>query len=143
MEVLFNRFSSLGKDILSNLDDISLATFKKSSRELSNLFEMERIYWIRIINKYKFYLDVTGENSWKKVITKTPVEIIKQLAKITQDFFNLDSVGCELYGGGPYAQADYEGPDGTWGLLPPKWSPHHIAANFGLLKLFEFVVKKT
>ena len=46
MEVLFNRFSSLGKDILSNLDDISLATFKESSRELSNLFELERIYLI-------------------------------------------------------------------------------------------------
>ena len=55
----------------------------------------------------------------------------------------MDSVGCELYGGGPYAQADYEGPDGTWGLLNPKWSPHHIVANFGSLKLFEFVVKRT
>ena len=96
MEVLFNRFSSLGKDILSNLDDISIATLKESSRELSHLFELERIYWIRIIKKYKFYLDMTRDNSWKKVITKTSVEIMKQLAKITQDFFNLDSVGCEL-----------------------------------------------
>ena len=112
MEDLFNRFPSLGKEILSDLDDKSLATFKKSTKELSNLFEIERLYWIRIIKKYNFSLDMSGD-LWKKILTKTPLKIIKQLANITKDFFNLDSVGCELYGGGPFEQADYEGPDGT------------------------------
>ena len=118
MEDLDWRFSLISKIILNNVDDISLANFKKASRENSNFLENERFYWIRIIKKYSANFEEFKE-SWKKVISKTQVDFLKNLAIDVQTFFNSFSKR--------YNQ---------------QWHPLFIGAERGSLPLCEHVVKE-
>ena len=73
--------------VFENLDDESLVKVKESSKEINNYLQNERFYWIRIIKKDGEYFKEFAD-SWKKVIDKTPVEIVKELAMTVEDFFN-------------------------------------------------------
>ena len=86
MEELGSRFPLISQIILNNVDDNSLANFRKVSRENSNFLDNERFYWIRNIKKYSSNLEEFQE-SWKKVINKTPVDFLKNLATDVQSFF--------------------------------------------------------
>ena len=61
--------------VFENLDDESLVKVKESSKEINNHLQNERFYWIRIIRKHGEYFKEFAD-SWKKVIDKTPVEIV-------------------------------------------------------------------
>ena len=81
MEILSKRFPLAGELVLSNLDDQSLTTIKESSRDINEFLGNGRFFWIRIIRKY--IKNFEGfEESWKEVINKTPVDIVKQLSLI-------------------------------------------------------------
>ena len=86
MEDLGRRFPLISQIILNNVDDKSLTNFRKASRENSNFLDNERFYWIRNIKKYSSNLEEFQE-SWKKVINKTPVDFLKNLATDVQSFF--------------------------------------------------------
>ena len=119
MEDLGWRFPLISKIILNNVDNISLANFRKASRENSNFLENERFYWIRIIKKYSANFEEFKE-SWKKVISKTQVDFLKNLAIDVQTFFNSFSKR--------YNQ---------------QWHPLFIGAERGSLPLCEHVVNRT
>ena len=52
MEIFFKRFPLASKMILRNLDNQSLVRSKEVSREVSEILDKERFYWIRIIAKH-------------------------------------------------------------------------------------------
>ena len=86
LEDLCKRFPELAKKLLQNLDDQSLVIFKETSRDIYSVSTNERAYWLRIIQKYSGNL-LEFQNSWKKVLNKIPIEILKQLATATWEFF--------------------------------------------------------
>ena len=79
MEDLGRKFPLISKIILNNIDNISLARFREASRENDNFLNSERFYWIRNIKKYSAHFE-EFQYSWKKVVSKTPVEFLKSLA---------------------------------------------------------------
>ena len=106
--------------VFENLDDESLVKVKESSKEINNHLQNERFYWIRIIKKHGKYFKEFAD-SWKKVIDKTPVEIVKELAMTVEDYFNYSL----------YNDDDYQ------------LHPLHIAAERGRLQLCRHIVEKT
>ena len=125
MEEFCGRFPVLNKEILNQLDNQSLVNFKKSSVPMSKVMDQERCFWIRIIGKNNEYLESFSE-LWKKMIHKTPVEFVKDLALAVSLYFK---IYLHLF---------------IWKdtrFLNP--TPHHIAAELGLLKLYKQIVEKT
>ena len=86
MEDLGRRFPLISEIILNNVDDKSLTNFRKASRDNSNFLDNERFYWIRNIKRYSANFEEFQE-SWKKVINKTPVDFLKNLAIDVHSFF--------------------------------------------------------
>ena len=86
MEDLGGRFPLISKIILNNVDNKSLTNFRKASKENGNFLDNERFYWIRHINKYSANFE-EFKDSWKKVINKTPVDFLKDLAIDVHSFF--------------------------------------------------------
>ena len=87
MEDLGRRFPLISQIILNNIDNISLARFREASRENDNFLNSETFYWIRNIKKYSANFE-EFQQPWKKVINKTPVEFLKNLAIDMHSFFN-------------------------------------------------------
>ena len=78
------RFPFVGKKILNNLENQSLARSKEINRRLNKFLENERFYWIRILMKYKRNFE-EFEESWNHVIENAPIAILKQLALAVQE----------------------------------------------------------
>ena len=86
MENIFQRFPVITQMILNNVDERSLINFKETSRDIDEMFKSERFYWIRIMKKYNGNFQEFHE-SWLKVINKSPLEIVKELALAVYQFF--------------------------------------------------------
>ena len=128
MEVLCARFSFVFKKLLFHLDDQHLVMLKEASRQMSNHIDDERYYWIRIIQKlFAKHNGCTEEfpESWKKVIGKTPIKTIRQLAMITRNFIKNPS------------------PVRAWKEETSQWHPLHVVAEQGHLQLLNYVIEKT
>ena len=69
----------LGKNILNLVEDETLVNFKEASRINNFFLENERFYWIRIINHYNCLIEELQE-IWREVVSRTPTELIKELA---------------------------------------------------------------
>lgn len=119
MEDLSKRVPMINELILDNLDDKSLINFKEASREINQILDRERFYWIRTMNKHKGNFK-EFKKSWKKVISKTPVGNVKQLALAVHHFFKGISTRHET-----------------------QWHPLFIAAEQGSLELCEHIIGKT
>ena len=87
MEGLCERFPLLSKMVFENLDDQSLVKVKESNREINNHLQNERVYWIRMIKKH-IGLFKEFADAWKKVIDKTPVETVRELAITVESYFS-------------------------------------------------------
>ena len=158
IENFFVRSPAISKEILNHLDDQSLTKFKEASRQLFPIIDKERPFWIRSLKNYnenfERFLD-----SWKKVINKTPTEIIKDLAismnqfhKLHRDqFYNYDSFGPERIWSQDKLSLTF-GPTGqmvpmrwsqTFGptrqMVPMQFTPILIAADRGELELCKHV----
>ena len=79
MENLCLRFPMLGKNILNLVEKETLVNFKEASRRNNSFLENERFYWIRIINRYNCLIGELRE-IWREVVSRTPTELIKELA---------------------------------------------------------------
>ena len=80
---------------MRNVDNKSLDTLKKVSRELSGFLEEERFYWLRVIQSYDEN-NIKQSKSWKKLVDKTPSEVIKKLALVLHEFINLHPTSCQM-----------------------------------------------
>ena len=119
MDDIGRRFPLISQLILNNVDNISLANFKKASQENRNFLENERFYWIRNKKKYSANFE-EFQDSWKKVVCKTPVEFLKNLALDVHSYLKGISTRHET-----------------------QWHPLFIGAIQGLLSLCEHVVERT
>ena len=127
MEDLSNRFPSLIPMILENVDNQSLVNFKETSRELRDFVDSERFYWIKIIEKYKGSFEEFSK-CWKKVIERTPSQIVKRIALAVEIFFSTNQSNRQL-------QTIYEKYN--------QWSPLHISAASRDSILINHVIEKT
>ena len=86
MEEVNQRFPLIAQKILNHVDNETLINFKEADRTNTAFLEKERFYWIRIIKRYNC---LTGDlqQVWKKVISKTPVEIVEELAVEVHRFY--------------------------------------------------------
>ena len=115
MEILNKRFPLVGRMVFKNLDNQSLTQSKNASRTFSEFLVDEKFYWIRVIKKYNGNF-VGVEESWREVLRKTPVDMIKQLALVVEEYFKH--------------------------YFPMFISPLHIVAKKGTLKLFRYVFSR-
>ena len=140
MEDLSTRFPSLIPIILENVDNQSLVNFKDTSRDLRDFVEGERFYWIRIIEKYKGNFEEFSK-CWKKVIERTPREIVKRIALAVEHFFSttfvidLSSISKRQITYCPY--------DRKFIKRYRQWSPLHIAAASRDSIFLHHVIEKT
>ena len=114
-----SRFSVINQQILNNVDNKTLVNFNKASRIINQVLDKEKFYWIRIINNHSGRFQDFQE-PWKKVIFKTPVGTVKQLALAVHKFFQ-----------------------GIPTRIEKQWHPLFIAADQGSLELCEHIANKT
>ena len=119
LELFCLRFPVVSEYIFKIINDQTLAKCKEISRTMRKFYNMERFYWIRIIQKYRENQQDFTED-WSAVTHRTPIETVKELANATQEFFQFDSSRYEF-----------------------QLSPLHIAAERGLLGLCQFITQKT
>ena len=79
MDLLCKRFPLVNRMVLINLDDQSLTRSKEANREIAKFLDNEKFYWIRIIKKYMGNLE-EFEESWKEVVNKAPLGIIRPVS---------------------------------------------------------------
>ena len=72
----------VAQKILNNVDDLALISFKEAGRNNAEFLGKERFYWTRIMKRYNCLIISIGDlqEVWTKVVGKTSVEIIKELA---------------------------------------------------------------
>ena len=118
MEDLCQRIPRVSAKIFGLVENQTLIKCKESSRVIYNLMENERFFWIRIILENQGSL----QDSWKKVVDKTPLSIIKELAVSIQQFLKMvcwKNRGQQI------------------------WSPLYIAAGVGNSELYKYIATKT
>ena len=118
MEDLCQRIPRVSAKIFGLVENQTLIKCKESSRVIYNLMENERFFWIRIILENQESL----QDSWKKVVDKTPFSIIKELAVSIQQFLKMvcwKNRGQQI------------------------WSPLYIAAGVGNSELYKYIATKT
>ena len=86
MEDLSQRIPQVCAKIFGLVNDQSLIKCKEASRVIYNVLENERFFWIRIIQAHEARL----QDSWKKVVVKTQLAIIKEFAASVQQHFRAD-----------------------------------------------------
>ena len=85
MKEFCQRFPLMAQKILNHVDNETLINFKTAGRNNDNFLRKERFYWMKIIQMYNFLIGDLHE-VWKKVVRKTPVEIIKELVVAVHQF---------------------------------------------------------
>ena len=83
MEEVCIRFPLLAKEIMNQVGDKSMVKFREASRVHYECVNQQRFYWLRIIRRNKFLIDGPDpelQNVWKKVLRRTPVDVVKDLA---------------------------------------------------------------
>ena len=119
MEHLIKRFPLTNQLILNNIDDQTLINIVESSREIHQGLDNSRFFWIRMMSKYNRNFKEFQE-SWKKVVNKTPVDTIKELSLVVEKFFAARS---------------------SW--IKKQWHPLSIAGTQGSLQPYKHIFDKT
>ena len=74
------RFPHVGESVCKFLDDESLMELKEVSRISKSSIENQRHSWVRIIHESNCAdLDDGFPESWISILTKSPIEIVKQI----------------------------------------------------------------
>ena len=119
------RFPSLEDKILNKLEFQSVLEFTTASKDTADIKQRSRCFWVRRIQYqlgrlYKGNIEAIPEE-WRKVIQRSPVEIVKNLSQIIQQFYSFSTKNkyCIV-----------------------KCSPIHIAAERGDLELCQHIIDK-
>ena len=144
MEEVNQRFSLITKKILNNVDNESLINFKEAGRNNVAVLEKNRFYWIRIIRRYSCLIGDFQE-VWKKVVRKTPIEIIKELAVavhqfppiLSRELHNENECSCNETREIRLSPLDFVQ------RVEKQWHPLFIGATSGSVKLCNHIIQKT
>ena len=118
MEEVCCRFPHVASMILKDLDNHSLVESIMANRELGNFITNDRIYWTRVLAKYRTNF-MKFKASWRRSLCQVPAVKIKELAIAAHEFFK-------------YPQS----------RLNKQWSPLHIVAHNGSLEFYKYICKK-
>ena len=143
MEKVCQRFALITKKILNNVDNESLINFKQAGRNNVAFLEKERFYWIRIIQCYNCLIGEFQE-VWKKVVSKTPIEIIKELAVavhqfspiLSKELHNETECSCNETREIRLSSLDFVK------TVEKQWHPLFIAATSGSVYLCNHIIQK-
>ena len=134
MEDLCERIPLISDQIFKYLNNQTLINCRKASKRLNQVLDQDKKNWIRIILRYQSDFKYF-EESWKKVLCKTPTSIIKKLSLAVHELF---SSNAELVS---KKMLIYYRPVTIYG--PNQWSPLHVAVACGDLELCNYIVQKT
>ena len=123
------RFPTLEEKICNQLDQTSLVTLTKVSKEMMDILLRRRFYWVRNIENqlrgvYMENIPKQNRDLWRKVIQRSPVEIVKGIFQMIVEFYKFSNK--EKYKNGI-----------------TKCSPMHIAADRGNLKLCQHIIDRS
>ena len=102
MKTIFQRFPDICCDIFDQLDNQNLAKSKEVSVSWCSFINSEKFWWIRMIQKYGHEDINENLGIWRKVINRTPFEIVKKLAIAVQQFFKLNPMMFDTFSVKPY-----------------------------------------
>ena len=119
MEDLSKKVPLMNRWILKNVDDKTLVNVKEASQEINQVLVEDRFFWIRMMYKHDGSFKEFQE-PWKRVISRTPVGNVKQLALAVHQFFKDNPIRHKK-----------------------QYHPLFIAAKQGSLKLCGDIIKKT
>ena len=117
MNTLFARFPHISEAIFTIVDNKSLSNSRKVNREWRSNIDNLKNPWVRKIHRFVCnYKCGIFRSDWGKAVKGMPIETLKKLGeaiyKYQQDFSNV------------------------------QLSPLHVAATFGDLELFEYILSK-
>ena len=118
IDSVIGRFPHLVTNIFKELDDQTLATCRNVSGLFCDHLESDKFYWVRRIQRYKKNVGTTYPQ-WNNVLKNTSVELVKELAVSTQQFFKDDATRSDLH-----------------------WSPLQVVAEHGNLELCKYILEK-
>ena len=128
MEIICLRFPLIANQVLKNVDNQTLINYRECGWKSSNFINGEKFYWFRILHKYWLIVDIQGHGwqmqglfyeYWQKIMKNTPLEIVKKLAMASIQFSRT------------FPQEKIR-----------DWSPFHLAAASGDLKLYKWIEEK-
>ena len=124
IEEIFVKYPRFGcphifEKIFDELDNTSLTNCRKVSETWRSFLDNEKFVCLRKIKKYGANM-VDFRDQWNKVIKKSPPQEIIELSGAVEFFFKLSS-----------------------SIIRYQYSPLHIAAGNGLLKLSKRIIEKT
>ena len=90
MEDVILRFPTVAESIFAELDNASLSKCKEVTNLWASFIGMEKLPWIRMILKYSENM-VEFFDHWKRTMNRAPVEIVKELALIAEEFYCANS----------------------------------------------------
>ena len=117
MDNYCKRFPNASKLTFKNLDNQSLVRSKNAGRRISSFLENETFHFKRIIKSYNGKFE-GFEESWREVIKKTPIDVLKQLSIAVQKYFKKHPTKRNV-------------------------SPHEIALKKGNIDLCKYMITKT
>ena len=137
MESLSQRFPLMAQKIMNHVDDKTLINFKETGRNNAYFLGKERFYWIRIIRRYNCLIGELQE-VWKKVVTKTPIDIIKELAVAIHQFPRtiFREHKNEILPSEPTSPIEFVQ------KIEKQWHPLFIGATCGSVNLCDHIIKK-
>jgi ankyrin repeat protein len=148
MEEVCQRFPLIAQKILNHVDNETFINFKKVSRNNADFLKTERFYWIRIIQRYNCLFEELHE-VWKKVVSKTPVVIVKELAIAVHQFpltlskkFQKNETQCVCDGAQCACNETILSPLDFTQNFERQWHPLFIGATSGSTNLCNHIVKK-
>jgi len=125
MDNIISRFPGLAARIFDSLDDENLVNCKTVSRSWSEFTENEVFYFRRIIKKLIIDYEDFKE-TWKLVMKKADIEMLKELSLVVKYFLSMHPENCE-----------------NCNHRALSHSPLHIVAEAGNVSLCEFLLKIT
>ena len=131
-DTFISRFPNIAEAIFKELDNRSLGNCRISSKIWGNFIDEQKFPWVRRIGMHQDNLIGFSED-WRKVLAKAPYEPIKSLASAVEKFFSSRNkkTWFQFFGLKKYSKKQHQ------------WAPHHIAAEYGVLELCEYIFQKT
>ena len=119
LDIMIAKFPHIAIDIFKELDNETLTNCRKVSRLWCGHLDNQRIYWVRMIQRYSMNMK-SSYHQWKKVFKNTPVEYIKDLSVSIQQFVKDDALRSYF-----------------------QMFPLHVVADQGNLELCKYIFEKT
>ena len=119
LDIMIAKFPLVATDIFKELDNETLTNCRKVSRLWCEHLEDQKIYWVRMIQRYSKNMK-SSYLQWKKVFKNTHVEHVKGLSVSIQQFVKDDALRSYF-----------------------QMFPMHVVADQGNLELCKYIFEKT